>query len=744
MSPVQCVARLAIPLLAALALSWGLSTAAGQSPEELQFADWTSVASNTATGTLRGSPVSFSGPDVQSPPASTVDGSQTVFASSSFTPPLATSDAVYFRGYQSYAYTLHLGSPMRDPVLHLASLASQLDFPSGTSITRVSGESGFSVSGSSVIGSLDSSSDADGTVRLNGTFQDISFSATKVYPADVPDGIYLQVGALGLSESPPPGPSPTPPAPEGNVTLPHIQIESRSHYRCDPGTWQGLAKGSRFYYSWWRLPTKGTFKPGGAVEQDTRVANGPTFTLPEADVGKKFYCSVNALTASGKSIFAYSPTLALSGRAVIDKEQPSFLSEKPYGDVRIRGIDVFQTTQPSSNAQQFAFPGPGAFPSYCSAGTPTSYLFDNNCDIAGNDPGRTAYAGVPLDQRKATTAVVYVDMAGRRAGDPAAQLDVSLSAYVGGRLLSGTVIAHAADRPVSTDPYVSAHERTDPKYGIQFDVPAVWLAVAALNDQKLDLEARVSLPVAPVGAVHLTECLGASNVACTKNDRFRLDEIPVFDDLPELTVRSVALLDGYGLGTLFAPTAVLKSVVDLYPGGERLNIEPYTRQVDISREANLTMADDDCEPFEDVEGDAAAKLRKCRMAAVQARLQKFTYGENFNILLAAHRYGGEPGWKPGETTITNRRLQPWLVVNDGNLGRPMTAAAHEFGHALGLPHADQLAFDPVTEKSCGGNAAGQVAEPWPYDNTGRLQGVAWRRPDPPRWMVPPRRLRCST
>src|SRR6185295_10847186 len=40
---------------------------------------------------------------------------------------------------------------------------------------------------------------------------------------------------------------------------------------------------------------------------------------------------------------------------------------------------------------------------------------------------------------------------------------------------------------------------------------------------------------------------------------------------------------------------------------------------------------------------------------------------------------------------------------------------------------DQRDPDPVTGNSCGGNAGKQTAEPWPDDNTGRLQGIKWER-----------------
>ena len=88
--------------------------------------------SGTATGALRGSSITLSGSAVINVPGSTVDGSSTVFSSSLFAPPLPTSDAIEFNGYQGNSYTLQFGAPVTDPILHLYSLASTLAFPDGT------------------------------------------------------------------------------------------------------------------------------------------------------------------------------------------------------------------------------------------------------------------------------------------------------------------------------------------------------------------------------------------------------------------------------------------------------------------------------------------------------------------------------------------------------------------------------------------------------------------------------------
>jgi hypothetical protein len=123
-----------------------------------------------------------------------VNGTSTVFNRPEFTPPLASSDSIHFRGATGHTYTLQFGSTKTDPVLHLGSLASTLHFPPGTAISRLSGDTEFSVAGSDVTGALDDTppgDDANGTVRLSGSFSSIPFSTDFAGT----DGIYLQVGA---------------------------------------------------------------------------------------------------------------------------------------------------------------------------------------------------------------------------------------------------------------------------------------------------------------------------------------------------------------------------------------------------------------------------------------------------------------------------------------------------------------------------------------------------------------------
>jgi hypothetical protein len=184
-----------------LALTAALLVAAPPAADALEFADWTATGGSLATGTLLGHPISLSGWRLSDLPPSYLDGTSPLFAAPYFTPPLAQSDVIEFRSEYGveHAYTLDLGAPALDPTLQLGSLGTTLQFPAGTSITRVSSkDAGFAVSGSTVSGAGDVAvdsyglNDSNGTIRLNGVFPSIVFTATTAYALD---GVALQVGA---------------------------------------------------------------------------------------------------------------------------------------------------------------------------------------------------------------------------------------------------------------------------------------------------------------------------------------------------------------------------------------------------------------------------------------------------------------------------------------------------------------------------------------------------------------------
>ena len=179
-------------------VAWRLALASLATPSislaAVQFTDWTSanLSGNTASGNLGGVAVSFSGGDLI---VAFLAQEMTGFNSALYTPPLDSSDALEFRADSSgQSYVVHFGRLVRDPVIHLKSLASTLDFGDAT-VVKLSGESSLTVSGSTVSGVLDDTPnghDSNGTIQLLGQFESVPFTATYVGV----DGIDIQIGAV--------------------------------------------------------------------------------------------------------------------------------------------------------------------------------------------------------------------------------------------------------------------------------------------------------------------------------------------------------------------------------------------------------------------------------------------------------------------------------------------------------------------------------------------------------------------
>ncbi len=316
-----------------------------------------------------------------------------------------------------------------------------------------------------------------------------------------------------------------------------------------------------------------------------RVGTGPTYSLAAADVGKKFYCAVQARGGSGALLSATSPTSVLTGAFEGALALPILLRAREYGDFRIRGIDVVQVVQPTSGAAMFGYLPDARFTLFCGGGAPTAFrAVFRDCTSAGRDLQRVPYAGVPLDQRKRTSALVYVGMASAPATDAAQALDVTLSARLGGRRLSGAITRTIRNPPVAASRWVSSGERGTTSFAVSFSVPASWLASAVLSGDRLDLEASVSLP-AGAGAGALVECNLVLNVNCGRDNHFRVDGLPVFDDFPDLTIRSLQLLNGAQTAQP-AGAGVGEGAGDL-PRRRSGQRAPYSGTVDISSAASL-------------------------------------------------------------------------------------------------------------------------------------------------------------
>jgi hypothetical protein len=194
--------------LAALSLLSGIQAHATTTT----FTDWTTVdvSVDTASGILNGIPVSLSGYDLW---WGVTDGTSANIGNAAvFNPVLPLSDVVEVTAPHTttFTYTVTFGSPVTDPIIHLYSLGSTLDFP-GITLTKISGEPEFVVSAGSVTGeALDPNpvyggTDRSGTILLNGTFTSFAFTACCPVPiSNDRDGIDVQIGAT-FPVSPTPG-----------------------------------------------------------------------------------------------------------------------------------------------------------------------------------------------------------------------------------------------------------------------------------------------------------------------------------------------------------------------------------------------------------------------------------------------------------------------------------------------------------------------------------------------------------
>ncbi len=275
------------------------------------FADWTSVEPGKVSGTLLGSSISLSGTGVD--PNSYLDGFDDRFNRPAFTPGLTRSDAPGFFGSTGNTYTLRFGAPVRDPVIHLGSLSSTLQFPPGTSITKVSGEDDFTVSGSSVsgVGEGGFESYSSGTVRLNGQFSEIPFSTT--YPGAEPDPIFFQVGRPRLS------------APV-NVIRPQVSgtPSPGSTLSCTQGEWNGSSAGLLYTYTWERAPRATRFEDDqawGPID-GASGSNKTQYTVQDVDLGSRVRCRVTRSDEGGVDDAA-SRSLRVDTGAPVNVTPPS-------------------------------------------------------------------------------------------------------------------------------------------------------------------------------------------------------------------------------------------------------------------------------------------------------------------------------------------------------------------------------------------------------------------------------------
>ncbi len=163
-------------------------------PDGFAFASWNEIGEERAVGTLHGAELTVEGPLGT---GGVTDGTFPLFAAAHFSPPLPASDAVNLISLAGSSFRVLFNAPVRDVVLHLASVASRIDFPPGTPVARISGDPTFSLSGTTVTGVVAGSLDSGGTLRIYGTVTELRFTAIPVFADGTsPDGFYLQIGGI--------------------------------------------------------------------------------------------------------------------------------------------------------------------------------------------------------------------------------------------------------------------------------------------------------------------------------------------------------------------------------------------------------------------------------------------------------------------------------------------------------------------------------------------------------------------
>ncbi|MFH8498826.1 hypothetical protein [Streptomyces coeruleorubidus] len=194
----------------------GVHLQIGGTVEPLLFVDWTSRndGRTEAHGKLNGSNVELlgrgTGMSTDPPPLGTaiLDGTFTGFGTDRFTPPLAASDLTEIVGLKDQStFTVNFSTKVKDVVLHLGSLASTLVFqnlPTGTEVTKLSGDDDFRVQGNIVTGEAYQPppgaiepTDSDGSIRLRPPtpIRQLEFTLKPRFEGgSVHDGVHLQIG----------------------------------------------------------------------------------------------------------------------------------------------------------------------------------------------------------------------------------------------------------------------------------------------------------------------------------------------------------------------------------------------------------------------------------------------------------------------------------------------------------------------------------------------------------------------
>ena len=398
-------------------------------------------------------------------------------------------------------------------------------------------------------------------------------------PATVTTGVAPFGLAVSLDR---PQPSPPPPPPPRNLTLPSVVDAGPHTYRCSPGSWDGAegvfdpARGVvRFTYTWQRLTRDSAYTGGYRVEN---VASGRHLSPVGRHAGRADPAEL-AHALRGSDVQWRRVGHRVQPEPDPEPRVPAAGHQPPFGNLRIRGIDVFQTVQPNSGSQMYSYaPGLPSTPShdYPGAGTPTSFVKLPNGfglpgrrgragrRLRGRDPRQPqARGGGRLHRRQRPRRGVGPYPAPRRHPGAAGRRQADV-AYPDGNLIPPARTT-TADPPHGESPLVNDTVRKHAsRWGVQFDDRAVLARASRQLGSRLDLRAHVELAKdLSTGVYAVTECDRAD---CSRDNTFRLDGVPLAT--PQgLTVRPVYL---EGILPLHKDPEDVLAKARAYPGGEQV------------------------------------------------------------------------------------------------------------------------------------------------------------------------------
>ena len=298
-----------------------------------------------------------------------------------------------------------------------------------------------------------------------------------------------------------PAPTPTPPqdpTPSPVVTsneLPPFISEAfltatRPNYLCDAGRWSNLKSGTGFTYAWYKLVPRSSRL--FFLEDPVKVSDSVAYLLPEADKGKRFFCTVTVTATDGQRLSVSTDTKILTGKPGL-----VLVPAESFGNVQVRGIDLFQTTQPIPTSQTFIFAANFLSTTMCGGGTPTSYSPGavGGCTaptLVGGDAQKAVYKGVDVDADTSATAIVYVNTTDAPRL-PGTELLLKVKARIAGKLEPLELSQRIKDVRQRDALWVTADERARAGSAYEFNIPATSLD-GAVNRGLLSLEQNVTVP----------------------------------------------------------------------------------------------------------------------------------------------------------------------------------------------------------------------------------------------------------